>query len=245
MLKHFRSSPLWLIGLFIIFAQATAGIAAVRIEGWPQAALVIFVIAYSTVVTAVFFTFLWLKPENFYAPSEYSDISPASFASALRRLPDDTANAVANFQSDPRNDEALFALMDNLLSEIDKQHLILMRRNQDRLDVSSRDDEGITHTYEIITRNRSISVGVFSPARFIGKLKGTELIFLSGGHDKLFLSERGQDFADWLIAHEKDAETFQSSVGRWGPRQSVKDMLRNASKVRMSKRGDSQLTEGD
>lgn len=55
MLKHFRSSPLWLIGLFIIFAQATAGIAAVKIDGWPQAALVIFVISYSTVVTAVFF----------------------------------------------------------------------------------------------------------------------------------------------------------------------------------------------
>lgn len=226
MLKHFRSSPLWLIGLFIIFAQATAGIAAVKIDGWPQAALVIFVISYSTVVTAVFFAFLWFKPENFYGPSEYGDISPESFANALRGLPNETAKAVAKFESNPRDDDALFSLMDNLLAEDSKQHLILMRKYGNHLDVSGINEMGFTHRYEIITRNKGISMGVFSPDSFMAKLNGTDLVSMSGGHDKIYLTERGKDFSDWLIQHEKDAETFNSEKGQWGEGQSVADVMK-------------------
>ncbi|GAA6141638.1 hypothetical protein [Hydrogenophaga sp. 5NK40-0174] len=226
MLKHFRSSPLWLIGLFIIFAQATAGVAAVKIEGWPQAALVVFVISYSTVVTAIFFAFLWFKPENFYGPSEYGEISPESFANAMRGIPNETVEAVAKFESNPRDVDALFLLMDNLLAEDAKQHLILMRKYGNYLDVSNINEKGYTHRYEIITRDKGISMGVFSPGSFIAKLNGTELISVSGGRDKIFLTERGKDFSDWLLDHEKDAATFSSEKGRWGKVQSVSDVMK-------------------
>lgn len=226
MLKHFKSSPLWLIGLFIIFAQATAGVAAVKIEGWPQAALVIFVIAYSTVVTGIFFAFLWFKPENFYGPSEYGVISPESYAKALRGVPNETAQAVAEYETNPRDEDALFNLMDNLLKEDEKQHLVLMRRNDDQLDISNINEHGFTHRYEIITRNKGISLGLFSPGDFLRKLKGTDLVLVSGGNVKLFLTERGKAFAQWLITHEKDAETFNSDKGKWGKEQTASDAMK-------------------
>lgn len=226
MLKHFKSSPLWLIGLFILFAEATAGLAAVKIHGWPQAALVIFVISYSTVVTAIFFAFLWFKPENFYGPSEYGDISPETYAKALKGLPVETAMAVSRVESNPFDADALFSLIDNLIAEDLKQHLVLMRRSGDKLDISDVDDKGFTHRYEIVTRGKGFSVGLFSPASFFQKLKGTELVSVPGGGDKLFLTDRGKKFADWLIEHEKDAETFNSAKGRWGKEQSIAEVMK-------------------
>lgn len=225
MLKHFRSSPLWLIGLFIIFAQGTAGVAAVQIDGWPQAALVIFVISYSAVVTLVFFAFLWFKPENFYGPSEYSEISPAAFANALRGMPQETAQAVANFESNPMNEEALFSLMDNLLPEDVKQHVILLHK-EGEIDISEPDEMGWTHGYEFITRTKGVSFGSFDPRKFLSKLAGTNLISLSGSRKKIFITERGRQFAEWLISHEKDAETFKSDIGSWGKDQRAIDVIK-------------------
>ena len=225
-LKHFKSSPLWLIGLFILFAEVTAGLAAVKVEGWPQAALVVFVIAYSTVVTAIFFAFLWFKPENFYGPSEYGDISPELYAKALKGLPTETAEAVSKVENNPFDKEALFLLMDNLLAEVTKQHLILIRRFGDKLDISNTDENGFLHRYEIITRGKSISLGLFSPTSFYHKLRGTGLVSISGGSDKLLLTERGKQFTDWLIDQEKDAETFNSDKGRWGKEQNVQDFMK-------------------
>jgi hypothetical protein len=226
MLKHFKNSPLWLIGLFILFAEATAGLSAVKIDGWPQAALVVFVITYSTVVTVIFFAFLWFKPENFYGPGEYGDISPDIYAKALKGLPVDTAEAVTRFETNPFDKDALFSLMDNLIAEDIKQHIILMRRLKNRLDISDIDKRGHTHRYDIITRTKGISSGLFSPSSFFQKLNGTDLVSLSGGDDKLLLTERGQLFADWLVEHEKDAETFESEKGRWGKEQSVADVMK-------------------
>lgn len=229
MLKYFRSSPLWLIGLFILFAEATAGLAAVKIEGWPQAALVIFVISYSTVVTAIFFAFLWFKPENFYGPSEYSDLSPDFYAKALKGLPLETANAVTQFEANPTDMDALFHLMDSLISEEAKQHILLMRKRGGELDITGRDENGYTHHYEFITRRKDISFGLFSATSFMKKLKGTELISVSGSGNKLLLTSRGETFADWLMKHEKDAETFNSEKGRWGKEQSASDVLKELS----------------
>lgn len=226
MLKHFKSSPLWLIGLFIIFAQATAGVAAVQIEGWPQGALVVFVITYSTIVTGIFFAFLWFKPENFYAPSEYSDISPQSYAEALRGLPEETARALEQRGEHPSDRDASFQLMDNLLKEYVKQHLVLMRRHSNTLNIGELDEFGHSHRYEIITREKGGTMGWFSPREFFNQLKGTNLVTISGGGDKIFLTQEGKSFADWLVSHEKDAETFKSDLGEWGIDQSVMDIMK-------------------
>ena len=226
MLKHFKSSPLWLIGLFILFAEATAGLAAVKIDGWPQAALVIFVISYSTIVTAIFFAFLWFKPENFYGPGEYGELSPDVYARALKGLPTETAEAVTRFETNPYDKDALFSLMDNLISENEKQHLVLMSKLNNRLDISDMDEGGHTHRYEIITRSKGISVGIFSPHGFLQKLNGTELVSVTGGGDKLMLTDRGIQFVEWLLEHEKDAETFNSTKGRWGKEQTVVEVMK-------------------
>jgi hypothetical protein len=88
------------------------------------------------------------------------------------------------------------------------------------------DEGGHTHRYEIITRSKGVSIGIFSPSSFLQKLKGTDLVSLTGGKDKIMLTERGQMFADWLIEHEKDAETFNSGKGRWGKEQKLADVMR-------------------
>ena len=85
---------------------------------------------------------------------------------------------------------------------------------------------GFTHRYEIITRNKGLSAGFFSPSNFMAKLNGTELVSVSGGHDKIYLTERGKDFVDWLLNHEKDAETFNSEKGHWGKEQSFADVMK-------------------
>ena len=100
--------------------------------------------------------------------------------------------------------------MENFVAEDAKQHLILLRKLGDKLDVSDVNDQGFTHRYEIVTRGKGVSMGLFSPSSFFQKLKGTELVSISGGGDKLLLTERGKKFVDWLIDHEKDAETFNS-----------------------------------
>jgi len=226
MLKHFKSSPLWLIGLFIIFAQGTAGVAAVKISGWPQEALVIFVISYSTLVTAVFFAFLWHKPENFYGPSEYDKISPESFAKALKRIPKQTLDAVKNLEENPSSDDAMFELMDNIFPEDIKQHIVHMLNDEGRLNIENTDESGYTHRYEIITKQKGISFGAFSPRKFLNSLDGTNLVRLSGDQKIIHLSKRGRDFGEWLVEHGKDAETFNSSIGSWGVEQSAMELMK-------------------
>lgn len=225
MMKHFRSSPLWLIGLFIMFAQATAGIAAVQIDGWPQSALVVFVISYSAIVTIIFFVFLWKKPENFYSPTDYSNISPWDFQKGLRGIPSETTEAVIKYESNPDNKKALYSLMANLLPEAVKQHIVLMRKNNNKLDVSKVDEMGATHHYEIISRNGGISAGMFIPDEFLRKTNGTGLVDLSPNRREIVLSQQGVNFGDWLIENELDAETFNSDKGQFGLSQSISEVL--------------------
>lgn len=225
MLRYFRASPLWLIGLFIIFAQATAAVAAVQIDGWPQNALVIFVVSYSSIVTIIFFFFLWFKPENFYGPSEYGDISPDHYASALKGFPKETAEAVNKVGLNPLDENALFELLNSLITEHVKQHLVLLKRSNNKLDISNPDERGWTHSYEIVTRNKGVSFGTFDPKNFLEQLRGTDLVKVNQKKKELHLTKRGEKFAQWLIENGKDAETFNSDVGRWGIDQTAQEVM--------------------
>lgn len=224
-MRNFRNSPLWLIGFFILFAEATAGLAAVNIDGWPQASLVIFVIAYSTVVTAIFFAFLWFKPENFYGPTEYADISPESYVKALKGLPAEAAQAVSRYESNPSDNEALFSLMANLLNEEAKQHIILMEKNDSCLDISQRDENGFTHSYELVTEN-SVNFGSFSPERFASNVDGAELVEMNSTRTSLSLTDRGKSFATWMKKNNKQARMFNSDKGSWGEKIDITKVLR-------------------
>lgn len=225
-MKNFKSSPLWMIAFFMTFAEGTAGFAVSQTDGATQDWLVIFVIAYAVVVTGVFFGFLWFRPANFYAPSEYGDMPPREFAQALGGVPVETARAVEEAQRNPFDHEAVFELLDNLLPEDVKQHVVLLNRTGGAFDVSNIDENGHTHRYEIILRSKGISMGLFSPRKFLNRLDGTGFAKVSGAHDKILLTERGKQFAEWLTKHEKDAETFSSGIGQWGPKQTVSEVMR-------------------
>ena len=93
------------------------------------------------------------------------------------------------------------------------------------MDVSKVNQMGFSHAYEIYTRDKGFSVGLFSPDEFLSRLNGTGLVTASGGRSRIFLTSRGKDFADWLISNERDAETFQSDKGRWGKEQTMKGFM--------------------
>ena len=169
---------------------------------------------------------LWHKPENFYDLSEYDKISPESFAKALKKIPKQTLDAVKKLEENPKSDDAMFEFMDNIFPEDIKQHIVHMLKNDNRLDIADTDDLGNTHRYEIITKQKGISFGIFSPGIFLSKLDGTNLVRLSGDRNFIHLSRRGKDFSKWLIEHEKDAEIFNSTIGSWGVEQNAMDFMK-------------------
>lgn len=205
-------------------AEGVAGYAVTQVSGMAQTALLAFFILYALSVTLVFFLFLWHKPANFYAPSEYGSLQPGEYARGLAGLPSETAVAVEEMRLNPLDEDAIFKILDTLLPEETKQHLILMSRNNGQIHLPEPDENGFTHKYEIISRNQSVSIGLFSPRKFFSKLNGTQLITNDQSRN-LYLTDRGKRFANWQIKHERDAETFKSDIGNWGKEQTVSDVM--------------------
>jgi hypothetical protein len=230
-LKHFRSSPLWLIGLFVIFAEGISAIAAIQLSGWPQQALVVFVIAYASLVTLAFFCFLWWKPENFYSPADYTQTTPQDFVRAIRRLPSEVKSDVNNFSSNPGDKVTLFKLLNNLLREEVKQHIVLMARNRTSIETSKFNEHGHTHNYEFLLRNGSVSAGIFDPRAFLKSLDGTDMVIVRGDQRTISLLPEGEEFASWLIQHGLDAESFQSEQGCWGEPFSLVEMFKKKAEL--------------
>ncbi|WP_334181095.1 hypothetical protein DOP62_14325 (plasmid) [Synechococcus elongatus PCC 11801] len=234
MLKDFRSSPLWLIGLFVIFAEGVATVAAVQLSGSSQDLLVKFVISYASIVTLVFFGFLRFKPGNLYSPSDYGNISPQEFNNALRgSVPQPVQDAFKNLSEDPSSQNKRFRLLSNLLPEEVKQHLVLMKRNNTSIDISGISEYRLTHRYEILKRDGGISVGIFSPSKFLKALDGTDTVILTGDQKEIRLLPDGDSFAEWLIDNRLDAESFRSDIGGWGERdvqQALKQQIEKFSK---------------
>lgn len=224
-MQNFKSSPLWLIAFFMSIAEVAAAYTVTQSQGNVQIALLVFFIGYALMVTCSFFAFLWFKPANFYAPSEYGSLPPSEYAKALANLPSEALNAVEAVRLDPMDEDKIFKVMDTLLPEEIKQHLILMSKNNNQISLPEMNEMGFTHSYEIILKNKSISFGMFSPHKFLSKLNGTSLVTYSDSMSKIFLSDSGKRFTEWLVRHEKEAETFKSEIGKWGKDQSIRDIF--------------------
>jgi hypothetical protein len=98
------------ISLFLTFSEVTAGIAAVRAEGWIQAVFTIFSVVFPIAVGTTFFVFLWKKPFVLYAPGDYSADTPVeSFVQAM------TANRTRETAA---VDSALAEALDDVLAAV-------------------------------------------------------------------------------------------------------------------------------
>jgi hypothetical protein len=66
-----RLTPLWVISIFVSLTEVVLSVAATRVTGGVQVALVAFVIVFPTLIAGAFFACLWWKPWVFYPPAEY------------------------------------------------------------------------------------------------------------------------------------------------------------------------------
>lgn len=77
-------NPLWIISLFLTVSELAAGTAATQTQGWLQAVLVLFSVAFPVGVASAFFAILVQRPYVLYAPKDYSkNPSVRDFVNAL------------------------------------------------------------------------------------------------------------------------------------------------------------------
>jgi hypothetical protein len=81
--KERRLTPLWIISLFVGLTEAVLAVAVTQTTGGVQIALAAFVMIFPLLIAAAFFTVLWKRPWQFYAPSEYGAVDPVSFVETL------------------------------------------------------------------------------------------------------------------------------------------------------------------
>lgn len=79
-------NPLWIISLFLGLSETTVGVAATQSSGWVQGALTVFAVFFPVIVSTAFFSVLWWRPENLYAPGDYPKHMPvSSFVEVIRK----------------------------------------------------------------------------------------------------------------------------------------------------------------
>lgn len=222
--KTSSASPLWLIGVFMIFAQATTGGAAVMVTGGVQIALVVYVILYSSLVTAIFFVMFWRKPGIFYPPSDFEKSTVQDYHRALSGIPLFLKDSLSTAEGNPGDNSAMFSLIDGLLEERHRQTLLLMRELKgNTIDYDATTNPMDWPTYEYMTK-REVSFGNLDLRKFEARLKGTNLIDIDEKNGKIVLTNFGKDFANWLHENGRSAEVFKSELGNFGTNQElVKD----------------------
>ncbi len=197
-----KVTPLWIVAAFVTLTEAVLGYALTKVTGGVQVALTMFVIAFALLVASAFFLILWNRPYVFYPPSEYGSIDPKAFVSAIRQdVPPkivEQAQLVASVERDPADADAQFRLIDSMLDEIHRQHLILMHEQSCDLPFG---EFWSGHTYEM---------------EYMKKLEGTGFVTLLTKGPKIALTPAGRRFAQWLIDHDRKATFMHTPSGGWG-----------------------------
>ena len=212
-----KVTPLWIVAAFVTLTEAVLGYALTQVTGGVQIALTTFVIAFALVVAGAFFLILWNRPYVFYSPSEYGSIDPKAFVSALRpEVPlkiFEQVQLVASIEKDPADTDAQFSLIDSMLDEIHRQHLILMHESKCELPYG---EFWFGHIYEMEYSNGGAASGGFDGRSFLKKLEGTGFVTLLPKGPMISLTESGHRFARWLVDHDKKADFLHTSFGGWG-----------------------------
>lgn len=208
-----RVTPLWIVAAFVTLTETVLGYALTQVSGGVQIALTSFVIVFALLVAGAFFFILWSRPYVFYSPAEYGTTDPKHFVDAMKGiLPDRVADQIAEAKANPEDDSAQFALMDSLLDDAIRQHLILMRDKN--LSIPVTDFWG--PPFETGAADRSWMTGVISGREIAKKLAGSGLVIIEPKGPSVQLTDLGSKFADWLVATGKRNEFYSSQLGGWG-----------------------------
>lgn len=138
-----------------------------------QVALTVFVILFAILVAVAFFMILWHRPFVFYSPSEYGDVDPTKFIHAIKQPPSSgiaqQVELVREIEQNPDNRDAQHNLVNSLLDENFRQHIILM--HEKGVDLPYADT--YSHKFQLGTRDKHFGNGVFPSRDFVNKLEGT------------------------------------------------------------------------
>src|SRR3712207_3440974 len=107
-------TPLGILAGFMALTEAVLAFAVTRVEGGVQVALTVFVMVFPLLLALAFFAILWNRPYVFYAPSEYGNVDPKLFMSAIRAAPlvVDQMQLAKTVEDNPDDLEARFSLID-------------------------------------------------------------------------------------------------------------------------------------
>lgn len=233
-----RITPLWIIAAFLTLTEAVLGYAVTQTTDGVQIALTCFVIGFALLVAAAFFVILWNRPFVFYSPSEYGSIDPKTFISAMKSsispMVAEQVQMVRQVGEFPDNKDAQFCLIDSLIDDVSRQHLILMFEQHIEIPFSHFSQ---SHRYELGTRNESWAGGVLSGRDLFRKLEGTRFLEPpSHNRQNIRLTDDGKQFAKWLTNKGKKTEFFQTPFGSWGtPFRPGQDVKRDPAKKRNTK----------
>jgi len=126
---------------------------------------------------------------------------------------DQVAQRMEYLEERPEDIEAKFELINSLIDEPIRQHLILMNENNVEFPLI---DTFHTYSYQTGRQDGFWSSGHFSASSLCDKLQGTDLIDIRIGGQRVLLTEKGRNFARWLVESNQQADFFQSDLGSWG-----------------------------
>lgn len=212
-----KISPLWVVAAFVTLTEVTLGVAITQVTGGVQVALTVFVMLFASVIAGAFFMILWHRPYVFYSPSDFDGTTPKDFIEAMRQgIPDrvkEQKAMVSAVERDPENAEAKFKLIDSLIDDEIRQHLILMKEKGIDLPYG-----GFYGPKFELGGERHWQSGMFDGAKFAKTLAGTNIVELTMDGPALHLTDFGAKFAEWLLANDRKCAYYQSDFGTWGER---------------------------
>ena len=215
-MAKWRVTPLGIVATFVTLTETVLGLALTQVANGVQVALTVFVIVFALLVAGAFFIILWFRPFVFYSPSEFGDVDPKSFIDAMRgRLPERVSEQISmaeQVEARPTDQSAQFRLIDSLIDEAVRQHIILMHEK----DIPLQIGDFFGHYYETGKQGKGWSTGSMSGQTFCEKLNGTGLIELASKGSAIQLSKMGHEFAKWLIDSGMKATFLSTPLGGWG-----------------------------
>jgi hypothetical protein len=205
-----KITPLWVVASFLTLTEITLGYAVTKVSGGIQEALTWFVIVFAVSVAIAFFAILWNRPWVFYSPSEYGNVDPEKFMSAMRQSPAVAMQVeyVKKLEEDPSDEEAKFSLIDAMADDIELQFTIFM--HEKGVDVSR------SSAYVFERGDSAAGSGSLSIFGRGNRLEGSGLVRLTGNGGFLSLTDEGHKFAEWVIKKGRKCSYFWTPAGGWG-----------------------------